>query len=332
MLPGVGRRHASVRWWSRGSPVVADTVSARVPALDGVRGIAILLVVAGHLSLLPISPRVGVTLFFVLSGYLIATIYRGRPQAFWIRRARRLLPGLLVLLLVIAPMTVAAVGPVALTTFLFVGNWAQATGAYLGPLNHTWSLGTEAQFYLLAPLLLAAALRRWLLLIAAGVAVLRLWLPADWAFFTPIGRLDAFVLGMVAALAGWRTVRPALAVVALLGIAELEFQAPDLLPLILTLGALASTWLVSSAGGWLEAAPLRWLGHLSYGLYLWHYPIAWMTRANGVVVLAASLVLAGLSYRYVERPFIRRRAVASVRSPIGLASGTTAPVGVSSTG
>jgi peptidoglycan/LPS O-acetylase OafA/YrhL len=303
---------------------------ARVPALDGVRGIAILLVVAGHLSLLPISPRVGVTLFFALSGYLIATIYAGSPIRFWVRRARRLLPAFLVLLVVVAPITIAATGPVALTTLLFVGNWAQADGAYFGPLNHTWSLGTEAQFYLLTPVLLAAPLRRWLLGIVIGVMVLRLWLPPDWAFFTPLGRLDAFALGLAAAVAGWRTVRPILAVIALLGLAELEFQAPDLLPLVLTLGALASIWLVCSAGGWLEAMPLRWLGNVSYGLYLWHYPIAWVTRANGLVVLIASLVLAQLSYRFIERPFIRRRTpdlvggAESARQGVGVPEGVTA--------
>ena len=305
---------------------------ARVPALDGVRGIAILLVVAGHLSLLPISPRVGVTLFFALSGYLIAMIYGTSPIRFWVRRARRLLPAFLVLVLVVAPVTVAATGPIALTTLLFVGNWAQAGGAYFGPLNHTWSLGTEAQFYLLAPVLLAAPVRRWLLGIVIGVMVLRLWLPADWAFFTPIGRLDAFALGLAAALAGWRTVRPLLAVIALLGIAELEFLAPDLLPLVLTLGAVASIWLVCSAGGWLEAAPLRWLGNVSYGLYLWHYPIAWVTRANGLVVLAVSLVLAQLSYRFIERPFIRRRVPDAVRATESTRPGSSVPEGAAAAG
>src|SRR3954463_8108536 len=142
----------------------------------GVRGLAILLVVAAH-SGLPVrwGGLSGVTLFFVLSGYLITSLLiRERDRwgsislwRFWGRRALRLLPAL-VLLLVLAPLLLWATGddrlstyPVAaLASLLYVGNWVRIAGTDLGVLNHLWSLSVEEQFYVIWPLVFVA-LMRW---------------------------------------------------------------------------------------------------------------------------------------------------------------------------
>jgi peptidoglycan/LPS O-acetylase OafA/YrhL len=125
---------------------------------------------------------IGVDVFFVLSGFLITALLLGEfgatgrldLPAFWARRARRLLPALLLLLLVLGawaawiapPETAAALRGDALAALLYVANWwFVATGeSYLAttapsPLLNTWSLGVEEQWYLLMPLLLVAVLR-----------------------------------------------------------------------------------------------------------------------------------------------------------------------------
>ena len=151
------------------------------PALDGVRALAVSAVVAYHLGDLP-GGWLGVDVFFVLSGYLITTLLLDDHRAtgavvqarFWARRAKRLLPAVFLLLVVLGVYAKAG-GPgvvpaqlrsPALATFFYVANWQQivAGSGYFAqftapsPLLHTWSLAIEEQYYLLWPLLLAAGL------------------------------------------------------------------------------------------------------------------------------------------------------------------------------
>src|SRR5579875_1756575 len=147
----------------------------RRPVLDGLRGVAILLVMLTHTSVLP-NGYVGVDLFFALSGLLITTLLyeewdrcgRISLRRFYGRRARRLLPalGLLIVVALIVdmvcyPMTGWPFAKKALTSLLFVNNWIAATGhaSDLGSLNPTWSLAQEEQFYLVWPLVLVLLLR-----------------------------------------------------------------------------------------------------------------------------------------------------------------------------
>lgn len=155
------------------------------PAFDGIRGVGILAVIAGHSG----RPQFGsgfyaVDLFFVLSGFLITTLlleeYFGTGRIslrlFWQRRAARLLPALGVLCAVV--LLISAVDAVhslrpelnpnpAGTTLLgvllsatYTASWGQAIfGWNLGPMAHTWSLSVEEWFYLLWPLLLLLLLR-----------------------------------------------------------------------------------------------------------------------------------------------------------------------------
>ena len=119
------------------------------PALDGLRGVAVVGVVAHHLGYLP-GGYLGVDLFFVLSGFLITSLLLaeiGRSgsvslRAFWARRARRLLPAMLVL--------VAAVGLYGATVA------ASSELAKLHRDGHFWSLAIEEQFYVVWPLVALA--------------------------------------------------------------------------------------------------------------------------------------------------------------------------------
>ncbi|MCB0947371.1 MAG: acyltransferase, partial [Mycobacterium sp.] len=162
-----------------------------VPALNGIRGVAVALVVVGHGGIPGVDGGfIGVDIFFVLSGFLITSLLLdelGRTgridlRGFWIRRARRLLPALLLMGLAVvavrtlfSPDSVETLRADAVAAFLWTANWAFiahkadyfSQGAAPSPLQHTWSLGVEEQYYLVWPVLLVlialalAGLARW---------------------------------------------------------------------------------------------------------------------------------------------------------------------------
>ena len=169
-----------------------------LPGLDGLRALAVIAVLLyhGQLRWIP-GGFIGVEVFFVISGYLITALLlaewrqRGRIdlKAFWLRRARRLLPALYLLLVVtlafavvFLPGEVAGLRADVLAAFGYVTNWYLifANESYFEAvgrpslLKHLWSLAIEEQFYLLWPLLLVVGLRwhRRLALVAvlAGAA------------------------------------------------------------------------------------------------------------------------------------------------------------------
>jgi peptidoglycan/LPS O-acetylase OafA/YrhL len=204
-----------------------------VPALDGVRGAAILLVLAHNLS--PFESRrrlidvgagltsdfgwVGVQLFFVLSGYLISGILldtRGAPgyyRSFFGRRVLRIFPlyyGVLVLCLVILPAL--GLAPAALLAdraqsvwlWTYLINWAEPLGASIAVFPHFWSLAVEEQFYLVWPFVVARTSPRRLLHVALALVViafasrlaLRLAGASDAGpYMFTICRMDALALG-----------------------------------------------------------------------------------------------------------------------------------------
>jgi len=161
----------------------SDRTATRRPGLDGLRGLAVIAVIAFHeqLSAFP-GGFLGVDVFFVLSGYLITDLLTahwnryGRLdlRGFWARRARRLLPALAVLLVVVTaataviePAQLAALRSALLAAVTYSSNWWQALAhqsyfARFGPpppLQHLWSLAIEEQFYLVWPLLLIVILK-----------------------------------------------------------------------------------------------------------------------------------------------------------------------------
>jgi peptidoglycan/LPS O-acetylase OafA/YrhL len=158
-------------------PRPAGSEMKYLPGLDGVRAIAVAAIVSYHLGA-PWLPGgvLGIGVFFTLSGYLITTILlttwarRGDLDLrnFWLRRARRLLPALIMVLIVVLVATpvldhdvLPQRGIEALAALFAVSNWTTiASVSYVqpfsspGPLDHLWSLAVEEQFYLLWPLLL----------------------------------------------------------------------------------------------------------------------------------------------------------------------------------
>lgn len=195
-----------------------------LPALDGLRGIAILAVLAYHSGILS-GGFVGVDLFFALSGFLITRLLIAerdrhgdvRLGRFWIRRALRLAPALVAALLLAVPVSRFIEMPLEPTwiaaTLLYASNLLIGWGHVypIGLVSHTWSLAMEEQFYLLWPPLVLIAMRtgRHRVCLAAGVlavapCVLRLvWVathandPALWlrVYFAPEMRFDAIALG-----------------------------------------------------------------------------------------------------------------------------------------
>lgn len=171
-------------------------------ALDGYRGLAVIAVVLFHAGLLE-GGWLGVDLFFVLSGFLITRLIRVEHErtssislvGFWRRRARRLLPALVVFFPVVALLVwwaperrsvPADIGAEMIAAIGYVANWFTllATGGYWdqfsadSPLRHMWSLAIEEQFYVLFPLLAVvavAARQRQALVWVLGALTLASW-------------------------------------------------------------------------------------------------------------------------------------------------------------
>ena len=348
-----------------------------IPALDGLRGVAVAAVVLYHLGYLK-GGFLGVDLFFVLSGYLITSLLvsewvaHGRISlaAFWARRARRLLPALLLVLAGVA--IYAALGAEAvdrarirtdgLAALFYVANWHQiATKTNYfdvfqskSPLEHMWSLAIEEQFYLVWPLIALVTLGRrkrhanpdsglarlfvvCIALAAASVATTVVLFvhshSVDRVYYGTDTRAGAILMGAALAVGHqrWgRAVRVGIAevldVVAIVFIGAIAVTwalangtSPTLWEGGLTLIGLAVCVLMAALvtptpgllGTILSFAPLRALGRISYGVYLWHWPVivaltADRTHLNGVslsvVRVAVTLAIALASYRFVEQP------------------------------
>ena len=154
-------------------------VRPRWPLLDGLRGLAVLIVVVYHLGIPPFRDGgfLGVEIFFVLSGFLITSLIVGEWTAvrrfslrsFYGRRFVRLYPaqfvvsiGVIVLAtLFAAPESKNSFYAGALSTLVYIGNWVKAYALWgQGALTHTWSLAIEEQYYLTWPLISIVALRR----------------------------------------------------------------------------------------------------------------------------------------------------------------------------
>jgi peptidoglycan/LPS O-acetylase OafA/YrhL len=282
--------------------------------LDGIRGTAVLLVMAAHTGILA-NGYIGVDVFFALSGFLITTLLyeewerTGRIsfRQFYERRARRLLPALLLLAVAFA-IVVIVLDPFddewplpkrIATTLLFANNWVTALGHQhaLGPLAPTWSLAQEEQFYLLWPLALWTLLRLGVrpravlgLLIVLIVALLeavphvRHALPAYSDYFSPLDRAAELLLGCLAAVLWrnrlvprpleWRVVAWALvAAIAFLLVnpgmpRRWVYMGAAMCAAPLIISLLAERQSVLAKI--VSCRPLRYTGTISYGLYLCH--------------------------------------------------------------
>lgn len=306
------------------------------PHLDGLRALAALAVVAFH-ARAPgfLGGYVGVDLFFVLSGYLITRLLAENSNIprFYARRARRLLPALLFFLavyLLVFPFLVPGHPHVrdAALAALYVSDYTASFTGAPKYLVHTWSLSVETHFYLLWPLILIKLNPGIRTLVVAYILATawRWWWP-DW--FEAYTRFDTHATGLILGciIAKIRDVPrfPAWLGIAILAVACFHFRwlSPDIKTwgwVIVELGAAVA--ILGTPASWLSSAPIVYIGRLSYGLYLWHYPTSRLLREWGEpwwVVLIASLliglVMAAVSYHTVEAWFRRRRVMSAGAAP-----------------
>jgi peptidoglycan/LPS O-acetylase OafA/YrhL len=367
-----------------------------VPALDGLRGIAVggvLLFHGGHLE----GGYLGVDLFFVLSGYLITSLLLVEARStgsiglrkFWARRARRLLPALALMLIGVAVYAKLVAQPSelheirfdALATVAYVANWRFVFDHFSywslftapSPLQHTWSLAIEEQFYIVWPLvvgLVASVVRRrgrptsarpvlilsTVLAVASGAWAVILYRIAggNRVYYGTDTRAAAILLGAaLASLVAWRGPaatrrgRVGVEVAAIAGIGglavawlRLSGTSPVLYEGGLFACSLAATAVLAAAthpsGGpvaWaLRARPLVWLGMISYGVYLYHWPIfLWLERTTALrgwvlfgVQIGVTLGVSIVSFFAVERPI--RRGVLRWPKPLVVVPATAVAV------
>ncbi|BBY64952.1 acyltransferase family protein [Mycolicibacterium helvum] len=368
-----------------------------VPALNGIRGVAVALVLVGHGGIPGVAGGfIGVDIFFVLSGFLITALLLdeiGRTGqldlgSFWVRRARRLLPALLIMVLAVIaarllfpPDAVSDLRNDATAAFLWVANWAFVShqtdyfsqGAPPSPLQHTWSLGVEEQYYLIWPVLIAAAavllamiarrrgktptivaVRRTVLVLAVlgtvGSAAEAILLASDDSlnrvYFGTDTRAQALLIGAAAAallVRDWSAIMAGLPLihsrwvrwlawgVPVAGVAVLaaithvatgsatEFRNGLFIVVAVAAVAVIAPVALEQNGpvAWvLSTPPLVALGVISYGVYLWHWPVFLVmtgerTDWTGYSLFAArcvvTLVLAVGSWWLIERPVRRWR-------------------------
>ncbi len=410
-------------------------VSGRyLPAPDGLRGVSMLCIFAYHLQYgWAAGGYIAVDVFFVLSGFLITSLlveeWVGtggiRLRAFWGRRAKRLLPGLMAMLVLLAlwvaltksgtQIDLGTVRSGALASIFYFANWQQiflhqsyfAQFAAQPPLRHTWTLAIEEQFYLVWPLVTLLILRGWrrgrradrstatmagshrrrmepwrrtgLIVTVGGSLVSAAWMAWLRHHGASINRVylgtdtRAFDLLAGAAVAMWvasrpepgRSARRVLHVAGLVGVAVFVvswWQAavpftsgpPQwmtdggfLLVAVSIATIIADTRQVSygPVGKVLAIRPLRWVGKISYGLYLWHWPVIVeltpaRTGLNGLELdalrVVGTFVLASLSWYLLESRVKKARfrgwpRVAKVAlAPVAVA--VTALVAVAATG
>jgi peptidoglycan/LPS O-acetylase OafA/YrhL len=354
------------------------------PDIEGLRGVAVLLVVLFHAGLVAVPGGfIGVDVFFIISGFLITGLLvreherNGRIDlgAFYARRIRRLAPAAFLVLVTILPVSYLVLDPLTRGEVLLDGSAAALSVSNLrfaaeasdyfapasapSPVLHFWSLSVEEQFYLVWPALLIAGmllgsrfrLRRGgaivlvaLVFVGSFAASLALTETSPGAAFyllpTRAWELAAgALLALLPAVAVTRS-RPAVAgaaVVGWLGLLAIAAAAialdgsvayPGLAALLPAAGAVA---LIAGGrarvgpGRLLEAPPLRFLGRISYALYLWHWPLLVLgaaalgplTPAGAAGLVGLALLLATASTFLVEEP-IRRGLPAPTRRALSL--------------
>lgn len=307
------------------------------PLLDSLRALAVWMVMFHHFGpagwALTEWGVLGVEVFFVLSGYLITGILlrsRGAPVgrtllSFTGRRAVRILPVYFITLLFLAlfspsPMSMALANLTYTTNF---GIWWNG-GLWESDTVHFWSLAVEEQFYLIWPLVILLAPRRVLAPALVGLVAVGLgWRLVNdevaGQFLLP-GTLDLFALGAIACWArdtGSRAVEASFYGLGWVSAGLLVWAAWWHLPLahpsirlfVGLVATMAVSWAASVRVSALDLSPIRWIGRVSYGLYLLHLAVApVVVSALGLpswAVWPVSFGLAALSFYGIERPALR---------------------------
>ena len=357
------------------------------PEVDGLRAVAVIPVILFHAGLSAFGGGyVGVDVFFVISGYLITSIIlRERLSgtfslaSFYERRARRIMPALLVVMAACIPFAwvwmlpneLADFGKSLIAVCTFVSNvlfW-RTSGYFDGatelkPLLHTWSLGIEEQYYVVFPLVVGwlfwLGIRRLFFLVAAAALIsfaVSLWLGSydvTANFYLLPSRAWELLAGSLLAwwgVAGFpsprgRRLRSALSIVGMIAIALPVFFYDETTPFpgVAALPPVLGTVLVllctdedSVVGRLLTLRPLLWIGAISYSAYLWHQPLFAYARLISpgeppawlyLTLAGLTLVLAHLSWKYVEAPFRDRGRFTRSRIFLMTAAGSTIMIAV----
>ena len=339
-----------------------------IEGIDGLRAISVLMVVAYHLKLsFANGGLLGVTVFFVISGFLITHILLSEIERtntidlknFWIRRIRRLLPAILTMVTVL--IFVSAVFNRVLFTkacsellsvIFGVNNWWQIFNniSYFenagapSPLSHCWSLSIETQFYIVYPLLLVLfvgfknkkKLFAWVTVILAFISLGLMWIlfsPSEdpsrvyygtdtRAFSLLIGaflaltiksnrvkrRKSKFLFSDIIGL--FSLVMLLYMMITIDGYSSFLYRGGQGIASVLAAFVLFSILNEKSIlGKALSIYPLKWIGNLSYGIYLWHYPIILLISGGkksawwiNLIEILLSFVFSFLSYYLIETP------------------------------
>ncbi len=328
----------------------------RIPELDGIRGLAIILVLICHAdNFYPTmgwldgffnAGWIGVQLFFVLSGYLITGILRRTQESgayyshFYIRRAARILP----LYLVILPAAFAlsyAFGKRQVNWwayFLMLQNFLSANSA-LPFLIPAWSLAVEEQYYAVWPLLNRLLKRSVMVAVCCGILIVSPVLrytalnhaTDPWCVLHTQYNLDGIALGSLLALLTTTAKRRAalpLLIIGCAGLAALKLIGNSDLyaSLLLTFLCPAFAGIICSPPRLFASPLLRWCGERSYGIYLLHFPIfAWYSSVGipFLFALLVTLALAFVSWDYLESPLLnaartRTRTITMAGKPVAL--------------
>lgn len=299
--------------------------ASRMPQLDALRTFAVMAVIVSHTMTFRghLFGTYGVTLFFVLSGFLITGILlQCRDQAtvsnhsritllrqFYIRRFLRIFP---LYYLVLTILFVCRYEPVVDNAFWFFGylaNFRVADPAiWASSVTHFWSLAVEEQFYLIWPWIvfwLPPRILPWFAMAmvatgpisraigaSAGMTQHELWV-------APLSCLDALGMGAILAIAerrGWMAQIRRFSLFSGVGLTALlllcRLKLPTAAPALWSLGpALLAAWLVASAargftgtlGRLATWGPILWTGTICYGIYVYHLPIIMLAHQTGYV-------------------------------------------------
>lgn len=342
--------------------------------IDGLRAIAVLLVVLYHAGFPVPGGFVGVDVFFVISGYLITAILRREIlertftfRSFYVRRIKRLMPAYFFLLACttiysgayLLPDDMISYAKSAVASLVGLSNvyFFMGTG-YFGnaanePLLHTWSIAVEEQFYILWPMLLLTLSwidsKRAVRYVVAAILIASLlashyyavnhknaaYLLLPFRFFElMIGALLALYQHRVA-----KVVNPGSTVAwtgLILIVASAFFLSnSSAFPGIYALPVCIGTAMVIASGfnstnhtvlSILKVAPMRYIGKVSYSLYLWHWPVLALaqyrgielTTENALTLIAIAFLASCISYHLIETPFrnIKSKKFFSVAVPL----------------
>lgn len=321
------------------------------PSYDGLRACAVAGVVAVHVGVPLPGGGTGVEVFFALSGFLITTILLDEEERtggidlkrFYSRRILRLAPALLSVLFVVTAYA-WAIGKFreqafsSLTALFYVMNFNRAfEWGSQARLGHTWSLSMEEQFYFIWPLLLISIPKdlrlKVTLFLIASVCLWRGYLLFDGASIERVyngldTHSEVLLIGCAAAMGGRivsSKLKPYVANFAFVPIAFLTWEVFFLRADsavgqgigMIGIGVMSS-WLILAlphlrwARALLSLPILVYIGRISYGLYLWHYPILQIGYEFGLphwgkLTPVVSLIVAAASYRWIEGPFLRMK-------------------------